>query len=483
MRAESEPGMPGCRESREAGENDTIFARATASGAAAIAIVRISGPKALELGQTLFRRRNGKPRKSWKSHMLYPGLLVDPGNQRVLDEVLAVFFEGSHSPTGEPVMELHCHGSEAVLRHTARLLAAQGGRPAQPGEFTRRGFLNGKLTLDQAESIDELIRARSEEGSLVEAANLSGALKTRISRLRSELLELLALLEAGIDFPEDEIPMSHDISSQVSALQAAISRLAASQERGRMLRDGLRVVLTGAPNVGKSSLLNALLKVERAIVSETPGTTRDTIEETLLFRGLAYLLVDTAGLRDSNGPVEEQGIARTRDELERADIVLLVLDLSRGISPEEAELMRDLRRSGKTLLIAGNKVDLARVELEPELVRLCEPGWPMPAVARMLSALTGAGLEALLDTLHELASARLKMDAGEPIVTAERHRDCLRRAGESLAAFEQAFGAGVPQDICLVELRDAARQLGAITGEIVTDDILDVIFGKFCIGK
>ncbi len=379
-------------------------------------------------------------------------------------------------------MEFHCHGSETVLRQLSKLLVKHGGRPAGAGEFSRRGFLNGKLTLDQAESIDELIRSRSEEGSLLEVANLSGALKTRISGLRAELLELLASLEAGLDFPEDEVPMTEQLEGRIDGLRVAISRLEASQERGRMLRDGLRVVLAGAPNAGKSSLLNALLKTERAIVSETPGTTRDTIEETLHFRGLAYLLVDTAGLRDSSSSVEEQGIARARGELERADVVLLVLDLSRDLTPEEVALANWLRNSGKTVLVAGNKQDIALIDLGEKVTGLWTAS-RLPAIVPRISALTGAGVESLLEALHELASTRLKGETGEPTVTAERHRDCLHRAGEALESFRRALDGGVPQDICVVELQEAARHLGAITGELATDDILDVIFGKFCIGK
>lgn len=474
--------MGGGRQPGLTAEVDTIFARATGTGLAAVAIVRLSGPRALEIGRKLFRRRSGNEQAIWRSHRLVPGRLVDPETGKPLDEILAAFFAAARSPTGEELMEFHCHGSETVLRQVCKLMAKHGGRPAKPGEFSRRGFLNGKLTLDQAESIDELIRSRSEEGSLLEVANLSGALKTRISSLRAEVLELLASLEAGLDFPEDEVPITDQLAGRIDGLRVAISKLAASQERGRMLRDGLRVVLAGAPNVGKSSLLNALLKSERAIVSETPGTTRDTIEETLHFRGLAYLLVDTAGLRDARGSVEEQGIARARGELERADIVLLVLDLSRDVTLEEVALADWLRDSGKTVLVTGNKQDIGRIDLEEEVARLWT-ALKLPAIISAISALTGAGIKALLEALHELASSRLKGETGEPTVTAERHRDCLHRAGEALESFQRACDGGVPQDICLVELHEAARHLGAITGEIATDDILDVIFGKFCIGK
>ncbi len=462
---------------------DTIFAQATASGHGAIAIVRLSGPRAVEIALRIFASSR-QPTRTLRSHRIHHGYVLDPATRRRIDETLLLYMKAGHSFTGEDLIELHCHGSAAVVRQIERVLRTAGARAAEPGEFTRRAFLNGRLTLDEAEAVNDLIRARSEEAALISAENLAGGIHQHVTGLRTRLLSLLALLEANVDFPEDDVDRATRTRVEIESadLERVVRSLGRTFERGQLLREGVRVVIAGEPNVGKSSLLNALLKTERAIVTEIPGTTRDTIEESLEFQGLAFVLVDTAGLRDTGDHVEQLGLQRAKDELGRAHIVLLVLDSTRPMTCTERTLLEQVRGEGKPCLVVGNKSDLPNPDQgaigPPSTSSGQAPGEWIP-----ISALRGDGIETMLTRLHAVTLETVLPPTPGPVVLNGRHRDCLERAGDSLASFGEGFRQAIPIDVCLVDLYEAAKHLGAITGEIVTDEILDEIFRRFCIGK
>lgn len=463
---------------REEGGRDTIFARATAAGEGAIAVIRISGERSLAVLESVFRHRSGKPHRVWKSHQLVAGRIVESRTGHTLDEVMAVYMERGRSFTGEPVAEIHCHGGDGVTQGIEEALLALGARAAKPGEFTRRAFLDGRLTLDAAEAIDDIVRSRSQEVALVSAANLIGSVRRRIHAMREALVSLLALLEANVDFPEDDVDEATRarVLAEVTALERETAQLAASYERGRLIREGIRVVLAGAPNVGKSSLMNALLRSERCIVTPTPGTTRDTIEESLSFRGRRYLLVDTAGLRRTEDAIEREGVTRALQEVEKADLVLLVLDGSRAIEPDEAARAIGPEADKAQKILVSNKLDLCGEDWQKN-TGLTDGG----AIA--VSARTGEGIEKLVEAIHERARKRIGDEDSGPIVSNSRHRDCLLRANTSLTGFRHGIAAGTPIDVGLVDLHEASCQLAGITGEIVSEEILDAIFSRFCIGK
>ncbi|MBI4872908.1 MAG: tRNA uridine-5-carboxymethylaminomethyl(34) synthesis GTPase MnmE [Candidatus Riflebacteria bacterium] len=466
-------------------EQPTIFARATAEGEGAIGIVRLSGTRAIGTIGRLFVKPNGKPRKKWKSYKAHHGFLIEPASGRRLDEVLVLFLPAKQSLTGEDVVEIQCHGGPSVMRAILGLLSREGLQPAQPGEFTRRGFLNGRLSLDQAEAILDLVKARSEEAALATIETLSGRLRTRIRELREKALALLGEAVAQIEFGEEgELGLDEEsLESRGNDLKAALEKLGAGQERARLLREGIRIVLAGSPNTGKSSLMNAVLCCDRSIVTEVPGTTRDTIEETLCYRGLSFVFVDTAGLQESSDLVETLGMERTRRALEGADLILLLLDLTRPITEREVELALELARRKRPVVIVPNKGDVACVQIEDELAKLEWPaGHTIPATAP-ISALTGAGIEGLLGRLHELVTSQLIPPSREPLVWNERHWSCLEKAKAALEGFLEGLNQRLPLDVGLIDLDEMTRQLGLITGEVVTDDILEEIFSKFCIGK
>lgn len=407
---------------------------------------------------------------------LYLGTLQRSG-QLPVDQVLVVYMPGPHSYTGEDVVEVHCHGGNQLRRSVLDLLLDAGASMAAPGEFTRRAFLNGRLDLAQAESVIDLIQARSEQACRVALGQLGGRLSRKIHEFSERLKDDLALLEAHIDFPDDEVG-SLDLSrlsDRVTAVQCEMRQLLAGFDAGRVRRDGLNLLIVGRPNVGKSSLLNALLGEQRAIVTDIPGTTRDTIEESLLLGDLPVRLIDTAGVRDTNDPVELQGLLRTRTKVQSADLILLVLDASMP-SQHEDRLAAELCDPAKTLVVL-NKADrpprlsTADFEIYPEQVRI--------------SARQGTGFDALTKAVVDRFSSSTPFGEGEdPVIVERRHFQALLRGAEALARFAAAVDhEGVPSECLAVDLHAALDALGEITGETTADEILERIFSKFCIGK
>lgn len=453
-------------------DQQTIFAQATPPGEGGIGIVRISGPAATHCLAGVFT--GAVPVSAMASHRLYRGRLQS-ADGRLVDEILAVVMRGPHSYTGEDVVELHCHGGNQVLRAVLDLLLTSGARLAEPGEFTLRAFLNGRLDLAQAEAVIDVIRARSERACRVALGQLEGRLSTLIHGFSDQLKSLLALFEAHIDFPDDEVGQLDKQAAgvQVERLAREMDALAASFDAGRVLREGANILILGRPNVGKSSLLNALLGEERAIVTEFAGTTRDTIEEPLVLGGIPLRLVDTAGVRETDDPIEQAGVRRARAKVSAADLVLLVVDGAAGLTAEDERAMAlcDPRNT----LVVVNKCDLTSGVDNIQVVGFVNV---LP-----VSAKSGAGLDALRSAIAEQLAGGVSGDAEDVVVTERRHREALLLARAALGRLRAQLVAAVPLECLAVELREALAALGQITGETTPDEILEQIFGRFCIGK
>ena len=466
---------------------DTICAIATAAGEGGIGIVRLSGPEALEIAGRVVRLRSGKSLSSVLSHTLYLADLVLPstvnvnvGNGtdiegRVFDEALVVYMKAPRSFTAEDLVEVHSHGGPVVLALVCEACVHAGARIAAPGEFTKRAFLNGRLDLSQAEAVLDTIRAKSATGLRMAQRHLRGELAREVDGARSILLGVLAHVEAGIDFVEEDITFvqREELERAIEAAASVIAKLEATARDGRVLREGARVVIVGRPNVGKSSLMNRLLKEDRAIVTPVPGTTRDVIEESIDLDGVVVRIVDTAGIRDSTDPIEQEGIRRTQSARADADLVLVVIDGHSPLTNEDRKLLKTA--TGTNHLIAMNKGDLLEV-IEPADL-------PTGVDVLRISAKTGLGLEKLKIAIR----ARLVSPGFEVreslVVTNVRHRTALRRAQDSLVHAADSVKKGFAGELIALDLRVAADALGEITGTITTDDILEKIFSEFCIGK
>jgi tRNA modification GTPase len=452
---------------------DTIAAISTPPGEAGIGIVRLSGPEAQTIARRLFRPRRSRP--YWQSHRLYLGHILDSRGE-VLDEVLLTLMRAPHTYTREDVVEIHCHSGFAVLRAILGEVLAQGARLARPGEFTLRAFLSGRLDLSQAEAVLEVIKARTQASLRVATAHLVGGLGQRLGGISAALLGVLVRLEAALDFPEEAAELAPAaIEEALAGPQEELEHLLATYKQGRLLREGVKVVLAGRPNVGKSSLLNRLLDADRAIVTDIPGTTRDVIEETVTLGGLALVLSDTAGLRQARDLVEELGVARSRERLAQADLILYLVDGSAPFSPEDTQVLGEL--AGRPVLIVLNKIDL------PQKIQLEDISRNFSHRVVVLSALTGQGLENLEQAVLDLVLEGGVRTDGE-IVTQARHAELLVRAGEALARCRALLDQAEPAwELVALEVKEALLALGEITGEEVGDAVLDHIFSEFCIGK
>ena len=447
---------------------DTIAAIATAPGAGAVGIVRVSGPAAVSVARAVFSARDPE---SWPSHRLMRGSILGPGRQR-LDDGLAVLMRAPRSYTGEDVLELHCHGSPAALQEVLRAALAAGARPADAGEFTKRAFLNGKLDLAQAEAVMDLVRCRTPSAAARAADQLSGSLSRHLAELRERLIRLKAHLEVLIDFSEEDVELDpEDVSAECEDLRRHFADLAATYRSGRIYREGMRVAITGRPNVGKSSLLNALARANRAIVTEIPGTTRDVLEEVIDLGGVPVVVADTAGLREGAETVEQLGIERARTAAAAADLVLIVLD--RSVEYADPPYRPAPEQSA---VVAINKIDLpARWTDLPLDLRRGAVG------VVQVSAQCGEGIRDLEEAIVGVASGGVQ-DATPPL-TNTRQRDAVSKVEESLAQAVVAARAGAPPDIVAVDVQIALEHLATVTGEIVNDDVLDLVFREFCMGK
>lgn len=469
----------------EAYSDDTIAAIATPPGVGGIGIIRLSGPLAFAIGLRIFRTAHPlDDNASPPSHRLLYGHVVDSASDTMIDEALVAFMRAPRTYTREDVVEISAHGGPLVLRRILELALATGARAAQPGEMTLRAFLNGRVDLAQAEAVMALINAETDAGHRLALRQLQGELSAEVTEARTHLMAALVRIEASIDFPEEEVPPpnSAELSALIAEAQQVVERLLAGADRGRILREGLRVALVGRPNVGKSSLLNALLRTERAIVTPIAGTTRDTVEEKALIGGIAVQLVDTAGLTPTDDPVERIGVERSRAAAEASDVLLLVLDGSEPLTPLDETVAAELRTlaredASRPALLVLNKADLPR-QIDDEAAQTLWPDAPLVAT----STVTGDGLASLEGQIAALAFGGTAQ-AGDVLVSSARHKDTLRRSLENVQAAHVTLADGLPLDFVAIDLRAALEALGEITGETATADLLDRIFAEFCIGK
>lgn len=467
-------------------QNDTIAAIATPPGVGGIGVIRVSGPEAFATVQSLFRQARGQNSLP-PTHMLTYGRIVDPQTHEVIDEVFAAFMYAPRTYTREDVVEIQGHGGPLVLQRMLRLVLAQGARMAQPGEFTLRAFLNGRLDLAQAEAVMDLIESQTEAGQRLAVQQLHGRVSAQVRDARHAILGVIARIEASIDFPEEEVPVPQpaELAPLIITAQQHIDALLAGAEQGRLYRQGLRTAIIGRPNVGKSSLLNALLRSERAIVTPVAGTTRDTVEEIANLRGIPLHLIDTAGITPTNDPIEQIGIQRSRAAAEMADLVLLVFDGSTELTEQDRLVSHELHllgfgpyEGGRPVVLIVNKIDCPTHLDDEELRRL----WPQSPLVRA-SMLTGAGLPQLEETIADLVTSGKTLQSESALITSTRHQEALRQADEHIQASLVSLEQLLPLDFVSIDLRAAYDSLGEITGETASDDLLERIFSEFCIGK
>jgi tRNA modification GTPase len=450
---------------------DTIAAIATPLGESGIAMIRLSGPQSIAIADASFRpgAKFSKPSGA-ATHTVHYGRIVRAG--RVVDEVLLSVMRPPHTFTGEEVVEITCHGGLLPAKQVLETVLENGARPAGPGEFTRRAFLNGQIDLAQAEAVADLIHSRTELAAAAAQEQLAGHLSRRVNRLRDEVMKILAQVEAHIDFPEEDIAPAtgEDLTGRLRAALELMDQLLRTANEGRLLRRGIRAAIVGRPNVGKSSLLNQLLGRERVIVSPLPGTTRDTIEETANVRGLAVVFIDTAGLREAGDEIEAEGVRRSRAALAEAELILHVLDGSEALGALDEQLLREF--AGPRRLLVRNKSDLPRrLEL------------PEGLAAREVCCLNGAGIEELKDAIKGTVWAGAIPAEMLQVTINARHEDALRRARAAAARALAALRAEAGLELAAFDLRVAANAVGEIVGKTTTEDLLDAIFSQFCIGK
>ena len=466
-------------------QNDTIAAIATPPGVGGIGIIRVSGPEAFALVLPLLRRAGGQSDVP-PSHQLTYGHIVDPTTHEVLDEVLVAFMQAPRTYTREDVVEIQGHGGPLILQRMLSLVLAQGVRMAKPGEFTLRAFLNGRLDLAQAEAVMDLISAQTEAGLRLAMQQFRGRVSAQVQEARHQVLGVMARIEASIDFPEEDVPtpQAEELCPLIVVAQQQVAALLAGSEQGLLYRQGLRTAIIGRPNVGKSSLLNALLRSERAIVTPIAGTTRDTVEEVANLRGIPLHLIDTAGITPTDDPVEQIGVQRSRAAAESADVILLVFDGSERLSEQDQRVSEELWAMGfgnsarGPVIVVVNKADCAQ-RLEIDEVSSMWPDAPLVAT----STLTGVGLPKLEEMIAELVLAGKTLQRESILVTSARHQEALRRAAQHLQAALTTLGRGLPLDFVSIDLHAAYDALGEVTGETVSEDLLDRIFSEFCIGK
>jgi len=443
--------------------NDTIAAISTPLGEGGIGIVRLSGPESLPIVSSLFTEK-------LTDHRVVHGHIVDPDTKETIDEVLACYMAAPHTYTAEDVVEINCHGGPVPLQAILELILKHGARLANPGEFTLRAFLNGRIDLAQAESVLDIIRAKTRASLRIAIQELQGNLSHHIKTVRSDIMNALAYLTARIDFPEDEID-EQDIVPILDDARRKLQKIANSADQGIIYRQGIKTVIVGRRNVGKSSLLNRLLKKERAIVSPVPGTTRDTLEEIVNIRGVPFVLMDTAGMAQRQGHVESLGIKRSCEAIAQADFVLLVIDISLPLRNTDRDIINML--SEKAVLIAANKSDLKqRANLDD-----------IPFDNVHVSALTGEGIDQLEGKMVEYVLGGKATSCDTLLVSNPRHKACLEQTIKHLDQALNGIASNVPDDCITIDLTSALNSLGEITGETVSDELLEIIFSNFCIGK
>ena len=456
--------------------DDTIAAIATAPGEGGIGIIRISGEKSLQVANSIFKSISGKKIEEYNTRTLIYGHIVD--NDKVIDEVLVAFMKGPNSYTTEDVIEINCHGGFISVKKILELILSKDVRLADQGEFTKRAFLNGRIDLAQAEAIIDVKNAKTDMAHTVAQSQLEGSLSKKIKDLRFNVTEILAQITVSLDFPDEDVEhiTYNTLKEKTIALQKEINKLYDTSESGKILRDGLKTVIVGMPNVGKSSLLNAILGENRAIVTDIPGTTRDVIEEFVNIKGIPLKIVDTAGIRETEDVVERIGVEKSREFFSAADLSIVVLDSSRSLDPEDIEILESVQPN-KTIVLL-NITDLDRViDLDKIKEYIAEEN------IIEISALQHEGIEKIHDKIEEMVFAGTVRNSSDLVVTNSRHKDALYKAKQSIEDALNAIESYMPLDFVEVDFKNIWDYLGYINGDTVTEDLLDTIFSNFCIGK
>ena len=454
---------------------DTIAAIATPFGTAGVAIIRVSGTQALEIGRRIFQPAHKNC--PWETHHLYHGDIISADGKTTLDEALVSFMKSPHSFTGEDVLEINCHGSPLIMRTILEELVALGCRLAGPGEFSQRAFFNNRLDLSQAEALASMIAAKSAKACAIGLAQLKGSLTKEIDNLRTLLIEALAIIEAAIDFTDDVAVADIPQSPQIDLATLRLQSLLATYRSAKIYTEGLRVVITGKPNVGKSSLLNVLTGRKKAIVTDIPGTTRDLITDMINIQGVPVNLVDTAGIREPKDAIEKEGIALVWENLANADVVIILLDGSKPITIEDREVIQ--KNNNSNILIAINKSDLAKAWETGTIAGLHSPEVKIINI----SAKFGTGLTELKNSLVDSCLSENPINTSGAIITNMRHKMAMEKALVNITAAKNNIITGMSPEFIAFDLREALDNLDEITGRKINDEILDKIFSSFCIGK
>lgn len=455
---------------------DTIAAVATAYGEGGIGIIRISGEEALPILQEIFEFHGDTD--TFTSRRMTYGKIIDKEKNQIIDEVLAVYMKGPKTYTAEDVVEINCHGSMVSLRKTLALVLRKGARLAEPGEFTKRAFLNGRLDLSQAEAVIDMIRAKTDKSFDVAVSQLEGRLSLKVEEIRQKLLDLLVDITVNIDYPDEDIEeMTYEkLEESIVETQDMIEKLLATSSTGKMIREGIKIAIVGKPNVGKSSLMNGLLKETRAIVTDIPGTTRDTIEEVLSIRNIPVYLVDTAGIRETSDKVEKMGIEKSKEAFNQADFILFLLDGSRPLEEEDLQIMEFLKERKSLVLI--NKRDLG------EAISIEEISAKLPASQVIeASLLKGQGITEIEDAVEDLVYGGEIVQKESMMVNNVRHIELLQQAVKSLTDALHMSERREALDFIEVDVKNAYERLGEIIGATVSDDIINEVFARFCLGK
>lgn len=456
----------------------TIAAIATPLGAGGIGIIRMSGQDALSIADKVFKSKSKKVLQEQRSHTIHYGWIIDPDTEEVIDEVLMMLMKGPNTYTREDVIEINCHGGMIVIQKILQLLLKNGAQLAEPGEFTKRAFLNGRIDLSQAEAVIDIINAQTELSLQSSISQLGGTLSQKVKNLRQELLEMIAHIEASIDYPEyDMEELTYEmIQNKTKMLLDQVNDFIRTADTGRMIREGIQTVIIGKPNVGKSSLLNALLREQRAIVTDIPGTTRDVLEEYITIQGVPLKLMDTAGIRETADVVEQIGVEKSKEWMTKSDLVLVMMDASTKFTTEDHEIFKLIE--GKRCLVLINKTDLPRKLDIKQVFAYVDKEQILE-----LSVKEGEGMDQLENRLREMFFAGEINVKDDVFITNVRHKDALVKAKSSLETVLETIELEMPEDCLSIDLQSAYEYLGEITGETVGESIIHQIFSQFCLGK
>lgn len=452
---------------------DTIAAISTPRGEGGIGIVRISGDKSFEILNKIFRKKS--PNSDLGFSKFNYGFIYD--EEKIIDEVMIVRLKAPKTYTCEDIVEINCHGGNLITEKVLEIVLRQGARHAEAGEFTKRAFMNGRIDLSQAEAVIDLIHGKTEKSISLSMDQLRGDLKEKIKHFKKALLDVTAHVNVVLDYPEEGIddPLPENLRINLEKVFEEANILIESYDKGKKIKDGIKTVIVGKPNVGKSTLLNSILKEERAIVTHVAGTTRDIIEEIINIKGIPLVLVDTAGIRETEDIVENIGVEKSKEFIEKADLVLLVLDNSRKLEKEDKEVIEKIKENNKKVIVLLNKIDL------PKKLDISEYNFENIVE---ISAKNNIGIENMEDTIYSFIVDKNVENSGEKlIITNIRHKTALEKTKDSIKSIFETIDMGLPMDLISVDLKEALDSLSEITGEITSEDILDHVFGNFCVGK